>query len=269
MPDIEDVPSENTAPVVLWKRRGVTLAAGFVAGALLTGAAVWFLVRPRPGGEAHPLVVVGTVEVVNGDGSIMTFAVDEGQPLLQWGRERHQGFGIKEVQTLGLDGSWHRGPVCIPPGSRGTRLEVAIVRVKASHGGPGKEVIAWMKCLSEPTKERQAALPGYPLVSAIEEILVPDGVRVIEHDFKHARYQAPTSDPVPWVDWFIERYPPNAGYRDWIYCGGGDSEVRTEMSRSWARGEEGLLLNVQFSPSEGVIDIIILRDVFNDCEHEE
>lgn len=268
MPDIEDVPSEGPALVAMWRKRGVTLGAGFVAGVLLAGAAALLLARPRPGDEARPLVVRGTVEVVKGDGSVMTFAVDEGQPLLQWGRERHQGFGIKEVQTLGLDGKWHQDPVCIPPGSRGTRLEVAIVRAKTVHGGPGKEVIAWMKCLSGPTQEREA-VPGHPLVSAIEEILVPDGVKVIEHDFKHARYQARVSDPVPWIDWFSERYPPNAEYRDWIYCGGSDSEDRTGMSRSWARGEDGLLLNVQFSPSEGVIDIIILRDVFNDCEHED
>lgn len=124
--------------------------------------------------------------------------------------------------------------------------------------------------MSSPTKS--LALPGEQVSSPVEGIVVPEGLRIDERTQEgvqnYVRYRVGiVRQPRPWVDWFSSRYPPLQPYGDWTYCGGGDAEDGSGMSRSWSRGSMGLLLNVNFVPRENEMEVIIMSDEFNDCEH--
>src|SRR5207248_253840 len=112
-------------------------------GLVVGGSAVALRTRHQP----RLVVVRGTVAWVRADGAWMSFKADRGQPRLAWGTNRYQGFGIAGVATQKADGSWSDEPVCVPPSSKGERLEVGVVRVAIPRGGSGREILAWVKCL--------------------------------------------------------------------------------------------------------------------------
>lgn len=116
-------------------------------------------------------------------------------------------------------------------------------------------------------ESRKAGQPGRPVPTPVEGIVVPEGIQPELSSPGYRLYTVPTSEPAAWVDWFVERYPSGQPYRDWMFCAAGHAENGRDMTRSWTRGGLGLLLNVGFVPSEGVMEIIIYRGEFNDCEH--
>lgn len=121
----------------------------------------------------------------------------------------------------------------------------------------------------EQAKKAFASEPGKPIMSPVEGIVVPEGVIVAEEKPGYVRYRVPVGEPRPWIEWFSKQYPLSQGYRDWVYCGGGDAADGTGMSRSWSRGVMGLLLNVNYAPQEEEVEIIVATSKFNDCEHVE
>jgi hypothetical protein len=120
------------------------LLAGFLAGAVLAGVAVWSLETPRPGHRVPVLTVEGVTTAVNGDRSAIVIQTDEPVPGTFGSAPYQAGYGIADAQQIG---SVVASEACLAANSSEQQVRLGVVNAAPSADGPGGAVVVWYECL--------------------------------------------------------------------------------------------------------------------------
>jgi hypothetical protein len=158
MVETSSAQAETHVPGSAGRRRPLPVVVAAVIVALAAGAVVGWVARD----SRQVQLVAGTTGLVTADGEAV--ALNETSYAIGTG-----------LLWQGTDGVWRDGgqPECLPPLSRGARVELATTDVKPAFGGPGFPAhVVWVRCLSLPGAVDDAAgSPAPPLDTAYRAAL--------------------------------------------------------------------------------------------------
>ena len=133
------------------KALAVVFGLGAILGAAIGAGAVLSFDR-----DDGVRTLEGEITAVNYTGEAIGFDAYDGPA--------GEGYSVAGAMWKDWRSGWHTGadpetgnPTCLEPLSSGQRVRLGVMDVPQSDG-PGRPVVVWIECLTEPT-ERWAALP--------------------------------------------------------------------------------------------------------------